>query len=276
MANYKRIIISSKIVDLHGVGLRDLIRQKLEGKIKGKIRNIAEGVEIIYEEDSEYGYKSIEVDILHAIATNSLIDDEFKEKIKIEQKDKLFEDGFQLDRSNELQEMVWALQGAGKMFKSRDSTGLRPVVTQVMPSTVESLAVKNKPPVSDWWFLTRVSEQITERDDKKDKRLIMAVCSELTIIHDEAASYTTASDVLLLDTPALGKFIVEYPIEDAELFKGLRELYTFCVRARYIRHNCGSQNLPYYLKIIQQSCKECNNKLSLLLSEKDKKDGGED
>lgn len=239
MENYKRIIISSKIVDLHGVGLRDLIRQKLEGKIKGKIRNIAEGVEIIYEEDSEYGYKSIEADILNAIATNSLIDDEFKEKIKIEQKDKLFEDDFQLDRSNELQEMVWALQGAGKMFK-------------------------------------RVSEQITERDDKKDQRLIMAVCSELTIIHDEAASYTTTSDVLLLDTPALGKFIVEYPIEDAELFKGLRELYMFCVRTRYLRHNCGPQDLSHYLKKIQQSCKECNNKLRLLLPETDKKDSGED
>lgn len=63
---------------------------------------------------------------------------------------------------------------SNSLFKSRDSTGLRPVVTKVMPGTVEFLSVnvrndasflsmlrtlrrskQNKPPASDWWFLTQ-------------------------------------------------------------------------------------------------------------------------
>lgn len=185
-----RISITSNIVDLHGVLLRDILRKILFSSAKGQslvgeVRNVEDGVEIVCE--SDISKEEINKLIWEAINHNELIENEYKNErfIVVKHRDKLFDNGFKLKRSSELQETVWALQGAGKVFRG-------------------------------------IGEQIKQRDKIKILGLLKGIKYE-TYFNE-----TLVNDPLDYHHNAIEKFLCEIPLDDEELISMLQNYLLLC------------------------------------------------
>lgn len=112
--NIRKIVIEGP--QIQGVTLREKIKKIADDiKIRGFVRNLKDKktVEIICIKDDNYNNF---FDVLNKIKN----DDKF-EINKITEHDHLLDENhfkdFEIKREDDLQEMVWALQGAGKMFE---------------------------------------------------------------------------------------------------------------------------------------------------------------
>ena len=131
MPIWKLIVEGDTPTDVHGVSLRESIHKtvcKMNAEqeiLKGNVRNIkgSNFVEIICEADTDVIPKKLKELIIKEIPKNNPLVDmksiDIGEMNEITD-DSLKFDGFKLVREDELTEMVWALQAAGKAFFSQD------------------------------------------------------------------------------------------------------------------------------------------------------------
>ncbi len=145
---YKVVITGKTETDVHGVGLREFISKVANSekvKVDGNIRNIKNSnrVEILCKTKDDI-VKLVDV-IKQTIKDNPIIDsDEINFGEPKEVKDETIEivdDKFEVIREDELTEMVWALQTAGKAVLSQEKIRSQNVIRGVL---VELENLKNK------------------------------------------------------------------------------------------------------------------------------------
>jgi hypothetical protein len=189
--DYMRVRIISDAVDLHGVMLRDAIRQMIvsnaPASLVGEVRNIDNGVEILCN-DAIAQEEFIGL-LWEVINRNELIEDKFRNEknIQIIFLEGLFDKGFQLKRSNELQETVWALQGAGRLFKN-----------------------------------------IGGKIDRRDKRKVLGLLKGIK--YEIYFNEVRAEDPNEFSHNAIDKFLTEVPADDERLIDSLQNYRLLCKR----------------------------------------------
>jgi acylphosphatase len=121
MAIWRMVFWGATDMDVQGVYLRQIIKEIADSKelcVKGHTRNLKDGsVEVLCECDKATADK-----LFSSIKQSSV----FK-RIKIDENkcesptQKIFAfESFEIVREDDLKEMVWALQGAGRIFKEQD------------------------------------------------------------------------------------------------------------------------------------------------------------
>jgi hypothetical protein len=187
---YKKILLTSSAVDLHGILLRERIRAamvKRWGKeVKGSVGNIAQGVEIIFE-DGQVNEEELIRLLQNVVLSNELIRRDFRNWDYYgitEAMDAPPSEEFSITRSNELQETVWALQGAGKVF-------------------------------------ARIADQIKERDGKKLLGVLKGVRYEIYF-----NSAPSSGDYF--HTKAMEGYLCSIPYEEKGLVELMQEYLLVC------------------------------------------------
>ncbi len=190
--SYKKIRLTSPVVDLHGVLLRESIREalvkKMGKKIRGSIGNIRNGIEVVFDDTqiTEDGLKTILLDV---VLSNKLIHRDFRDKDYYDvppAESATDKKEFSIERSGELQETVWALQGAGKVFE-------------------------------------KIANQIKERDDRKLVGILKGVRYE---IYFNSSSETGA----YFHTKATEEYLCNIPWEKENLIELMQE-YLLCCKS---------------------------------------------
>lgn len=130
--------------DIHGVQLRETIRRiAADKKIAGDVRNIKEnGTVLVRCEDAQTAIDAFYDEILKIQAKDFLISldtqKSFKRKVTVEPKhDFELPEEFAVIREDELTEMVWALQGAGKIFAAGEKLKERKLVEALKLAVIE-------------------------------------------------------------------------------------------------------------------------------------------
>jgi acylphosphatase len=121
MAIWRMVFWGATDMDVQGVYLRQVIKEIADSKefcVKGHTRNLKDGsVEVLCECDKATADKLFS-SIKQAAAVKRIKIDENKTEPPTQ---KIFEfDSFDIVREDDLKEMVWALQGAGRTFKEQD------------------------------------------------------------------------------------------------------------------------------------------------------------
>lgn len=191
MGPWRFLFKGEDAADIQGVQFREEIKKKAcKLEIKGQVRNLKERpngfqVEVICETESEEGATKFFEEIKRI--QNPLIK---LDKASAEMSTKLFNEfkDFNIVREDDLSEMVWALQGAGRVFANQEEERRTVRENQLLESLTYEL-----PTISNCW------EYIST---ERKKRHFNLICIE--------------------------KILSEPPTGKKELVENIRNLYETC------------------------------------------------
>ncbi len=158
--SYYRIKIEGKLgYDIQGVGLREIIRLYASKRsLNGFVKNERDGSVVIVCKGTEKNIEPFCKDLNERLMLdNPLVKANLpvkKEKLNPSTAELLykFNEGFCIEREDDLKEMVWALQAAGKVFaeqgrkaKERQLSGLNFEINE-LSKKIEALTPGSQPP----------------------------------------------------------------------------------------------------------------------------------